>query len=159
MMDWTPEAIETLRRMWAEGAFCGEIGTALGCSKNAVIGKAHRLNLPSRPTPIKKQKPPPPGRPMAVLRAPIPAPIVIAPPQDLVPMRQQVAAKMRDRPNRFAPLLPGSYARRCQMPLWDDGPPQFRRDGTPRMCYKPSRDERTSYCAECAARVFRRVAA
>lgn len=152
-MNWTEEALETLCKMWSEGATASRIGTAIGCGKNAVIGKAHRIGLPTRASPIKMQprtdKPP---RTIADVPPPLPAPIVIAP-------RLATKDRLRDQPMRFPSMLPGAYARRCQMPLWGDGPPQFRRDGTPRMCHKPSRDERTSYCAECAARVFRRIAA
>lgn len=45
---WTPEAIATLRRMWGEGISARDIADAIGdwCSRNAVIGKAHRLGLP-----------------------------------------------------------------------------------------------------------------
>jgi len=53
-MDWTEEAINQLRQMWAEGKSTGEIGKILGVSKNAVVGKAHRLGLESRPSPIKR---------------------------------------------------------------------------------------------------------
>ncbi len=47
-MTWTEERIADLMRMWTAGRTVSYIGTALGVSKNAVIGKAHRLKLPSR---------------------------------------------------------------------------------------------------------------
>ena len=53
-MSWTDEDIENLRKYWAEGHSTAEIGRLIGKSKNAVVGKAHRLSLPSRPSPIKK---------------------------------------------------------------------------------------------------------
>jgi GcrA cell cycle regulator len=53
-MDWTAEAIEALRGFWAEGHSTAEIGRRMGISKNAVVGKAHRLNLPPRPSPIRR---------------------------------------------------------------------------------------------------------
>lgn len=51
---WTDERIATLKRMWGEGATRSQIAAALGggISRNAVIGKAHRLGLASRPSPI-----------------------------------------------------------------------------------------------------------
>lgn len=56
-MDWTAEAIERLRALWAEGHSTAEIGRRMGVSKNAVVGKAHRLQLPARPSPIRRDAP------------------------------------------------------------------------------------------------------
>jgi GcrA cell cycle regulator len=53
-MSWTDERIGTLRKMWEGGATASEIATELGgVSRNAVIGKAHRLGLKARPSPVK----------------------------------------------------------------------------------------------------------
>jgi GcrA cell cycle regulator len=51
---WTEEAIEQLKKLWADGLSTSAIGRALGCSKNAVVSKVHRISLPSRPSPIRK---------------------------------------------------------------------------------------------------------
>jgi GcrA cell cycle regulator len=53
-MDWNLEAIDRLRKMWAEGLSTAEIGRRMGVSKNAIVGKAHRLNLSTRPSPIRR---------------------------------------------------------------------------------------------------------
>lgn len=53
-MDWTDEVIERLRAFWAEGHSTAEIGRRMGVSKNAVVGKAHRLGLTARPSPIRR---------------------------------------------------------------------------------------------------------
>jgi GcrA cell cycle regulator len=50
--EWNEAAIQRLPKLWMEGLSLREIGLALGVSKNAVIGKAYRLALPSRPSPI-----------------------------------------------------------------------------------------------------------
>jgi GcrA cell cycle regulator len=48
-MNWTDERVERLKRLWAEGLSASQIATQLGgVSRNAVIGKVHRLNLPGR---------------------------------------------------------------------------------------------------------------
>ncbi|WBV42284.1 GcrA family cell cycle regulator [Pseudoroseomonas cervicalis] len=73
-MEWTAEAIETLRALWAEGHSTAEIGRRMGISKNAVVGKAHRLNLPARPSPIRREAE------AAAPVAPAPAPAPVAPP-------------------------------------------------------------------------------
>lgn len=57
--DWTFETIQTLRTLWAKGHSTAEIGRRMGLSKNAIVGKAHRLNLPSRPSPITRGDPKP----------------------------------------------------------------------------------------------------
>ena len=53
-MGWTPELVKELKRLWNKGLTTVEIGNQLGMSKNAVVGKAHRLNLEARPSPIKR---------------------------------------------------------------------------------------------------------
>ena len=65
-MEWTPEQVELLSKLWTEGLTTSEIGLRLGVSKNAVVGKAHRLSLVARPSPIKRNensKPPQPKQP------------------------------------------------------------------------------------------------
>ena len=53
-MSWTEERIERLKTMWHDGATASEIAEKLGgVSRNAVIGKAHRLGLEARPSPVK----------------------------------------------------------------------------------------------------------
>lgn len=54
MAEWTKEQVAKLRVLWAEGLSMSDIGARLGFSKNAVVGKAHRLDLPSRDSPIKR---------------------------------------------------------------------------------------------------------
>lgn len=53
-MAWTEYEIETLERMWNAGATAAAIEDRLGRSKSrsAIIGKASRLNLASRPNPV-----------------------------------------------------------------------------------------------------------
>ncbi|MEI7709913.1 MAG: GcrA family cell cycle regulator [Rhodospirillales bacterium] len=54
-MEWNEDVIGRLRELWAEGHSTAEIGRRLGVSKNAIVGKAHRLELPARPSPIKRE--------------------------------------------------------------------------------------------------------
>lgn len=53
-MDWTDERISELTKLWNDGLSTAEIGKMLGISKNAVVGKAHRLHLSARPSPIRR---------------------------------------------------------------------------------------------------------
>lgn len=54
MMQWTKKAEDELRRYWAEGLSAGEIHKRFdgGVSRNAIIGKAHRMGLERRESPI-----------------------------------------------------------------------------------------------------------
>ncbi|WP_305096793.1 GcrA family cell cycle regulator [Croceibacterium aestuarii] len=88
-MSWTDERIAKLTKMWEGGATASQIADELGgVSRNAVIGKAHRLGLKSRPSPVKPNEKPAPKagkaaaqakvaakpRPKAPAAAPAPAP-------------------------------------------------------------------------------------
>jgi GcrA cell cycle regulator len=53
-MVWDEETIRHLRDLWAQGHSTAEIGRRLGVSKNAIVGKAHRLDLDARPSPIRR---------------------------------------------------------------------------------------------------------
>jgi GcrA cell cycle regulator len=58
-MSWTDERIERLTKMWEGGATASQIAEDLGgVSRNAVIGKAHRLGLKARPSPVKPNEVP-----------------------------------------------------------------------------------------------------
>jgi GcrA cell cycle regulator len=75
-MSWTDERIATLTKMWESGATASQIADELGgVSRNAVIGKAHRLGLKARPSPVKANEPKPAPRPKEVeAKAPPKAP-------------------------------------------------------------------------------------
>lgn len=83
-MSWTEERIDRLKAMWTKGATASQIAEELGgVSRNAVIGKAHRLGLESRPSPVKageekEKKPkaaPTPKAPKPVAAKPAPSPV------------------------------------------------------------------------------------
>jgi GcrA cell cycle regulator len=62
--EWPPERVETLKQLWAEGLSASAIAKQIGGTRNAIIGKVHRLNLPRRkpaaprPPRVKREKPP-----------------------------------------------------------------------------------------------------
>lgn len=55
-MSWSDERVEVLKKLWGEGKTAAEIAKQLGegVTRNAVIGKAHRLKLSSRVSPIQQ---------------------------------------------------------------------------------------------------------
>jgi GcrA cell cycle regulator len=81
-MAWTDERIDQLRQMWQNGMTASQIAEQLGgVSRNAVIGKAHRLGLQSRPSPVSQREaaaPAPAPEPVAAPVAAVPEPV--APP-------------------------------------------------------------------------------
>lgn len=143
-MDWTAEAIERLRALWAEGHSTAEIGRRMGISKNAVVGKAHRLNLPARPSPIRRepvgaeprQQIVRPARPAgAAPRTTLPpSPVVVA---AVAP----VAAPPRPVVRPFPRL---SAAKSCCWPIGEPGQAGFRFCTAESIVGKP-------YCPEHAA--------
>ncbi len=75
-MSWTDERIDRLKEMWSRGMTASQIAEELGAvSRNAVIGKAHRLGLQSRPSPVKPNELPVAGA------APAPAPAAAPEPE------------------------------------------------------------------------------
>ena len=49
---WTEERLADLKKLWAEGLSITQIGLEIGVSRNAVVGKVHRMGLPKRQSPI-----------------------------------------------------------------------------------------------------------
>ncbi|AKM07619.1 GcrA family cell cycle regulator [Pelagerythrobacter marensis] len=111
-MSWTDERIATLKKMWEGGATASQIADELGgVSRNAVIGKAHRLGLKSRPSPVKANEP------KKADKAPAPKPAAKKP----VPPRP--APKAADSAPAAAPPRPASPAAGGQsQPLPNPGP-------------------------------------
>jgi GcrA cell cycle regulator len=118
-MSWTEERIERLKTMWANGATASQIADELGgVSRNAVIGKAHRLGLEQRPSPVK------PGEEKEAKKATAPAAAVAKPaapkaeaakPAPAAPTTAQ--APQAGAPQRSAPEMqyrsigPGGFVR------------------------------------------------
>jgi len=108
-MSWTDERIEQLRSMWEKGLTASQIADELGgVSRNAVIGKAHRLGLKSRPSPVKATEKAKPARsaPAPKPAAPTPAPRAAEP----APARPAPAARAEPRPAAAVPPTPAPDA-------------------------------------------------
>src|SRR5215212_9881397 len=105
-MSWTEERIDRLKKMWHDGATASQIADELGgVSRNAVIGKAHRLGLEQRPSPVK------PGEEKEA-KKPAPAPVAAAP-KAAAPAKAG-AAGQEAQPVR--PAAPGHAPRRQLTP-------------------------------------------
>ncbi|MEL6572190.1 MAG: GcrA family cell cycle regulator [Pseudomonadota bacterium] len=114
-MSWTDERVETLKKMWGEGQSASQIAKELGgVTRNAVIGKVHRLGLSNRAGSGGSA----PSKPAAEKKAPA-APKV----------ETKSAIKPKAEPKKVEPELdengiPISAARRAIIPAGQPLPPQ-----------------------------------
>jgi GcrA cell cycle regulator len=110
-VSWTDERIDQLKRMWEKGMTASQIADELGgVSRNAVIGKAHRLGLQSRPSPVKANEAP--------RRKPVPKKA------EPSPTETRVTASPADSPAEVERPLPASSAPAASAP--PAPPPQPR---------------------------------
>jgi GcrA cell cycle regulator len=122
-MNWTDERIATLTKMWEGGATASQIADELGgVSRNAVIGKAHRLGLKSRPSPVKpneekaapkKAADPAPAAKKVKAKAPVAAPKAAqpAPSQPAGEVPSQPLPDPRPDMPRIVSVGPGGFLR------------------------------------------------
>lgn len=162
-MGWTAEKIEQLNKLWSEGMSITEIGKILGMTRNAVVGKAHRLGLAKRPSPIARAPGPrpaaaqptpvaaPPRPAVAMPAAPMiaaaaPAPIAEAPlpPKPAMPAIPQ-PARPRPAPAFRATRVANGPA--CRWPIGDPKSPDFHFCGSPSIEGKP-------YCEKHCAMAY-----
>ncbi|MBV1795981.1 GcrA family cell cycle regulator [Siccirubricoccus sp. G192] len=152
-MDWTAEAIDQLRGFWAEGHSTAEIGRRMGISKNAVVGKAHRLDLPARPSPIRREAEGAAGAPSVPQSRRLPAPREAAPrrPEPALASAPAAARMPAAAPTQNAPAasavvrpFPRLSTRSCCWPLGEPGTPESRFCEAAALTGKP-------YCTDHAA--------
>lgn len=157
-MDWNQDAIARLRAMWDEGLTTAEIGRRLGVTKNAVVGKSHRLLLPPRPSPIRRAVDAQVPRPAAP-RSPGPASpplvtsarVVASVAQTPIVVARVVSAPVQVRPALHAvPSLSKGRTTNCCWPIGDPGTAGFRFCDDTAMASKP-------YCAAHASLAYVKV--
>jgi GcrA cell cycle regulator len=133
-MAWTEDRVETLKKLWADGLSASQIAKQLGgVTRNAVIGKVHRLGLsgratPSRPTSRAAPRPaqartPKPAAAKAAKSTTTPAPAPVKP----------AAAPPMPAPQEAQKLPSGEYATvltlregMCKWPIGDPASTEFR---------------------------------
>jgi len=128
-MSWTDERIEKLTKMWEGGATASQIAEELGgVSRNAVIGKAHRLGLKARPSPVKPNDKP--EKPAPVVKKARPAAEAPSTPQP-APAARPAAAPPRPTTPVNAATTPGDSGQPAapQPRIVSVGPGGFLRQG------------------------------
>jgi GcrA cell cycle regulator len=143
-MDWTTEQITELTRLWSEGLTTSEIGKRLGISKNAVVGKAHRLHLAARPSPIKRTGARPPVFRTTVRLPGAQRPVRMRP--ATVPGEAPAPRPQRE-PQRWTGEVSNNI---CKWPIGHPGDEDFRFCTDKALVGKP-------YCAEHCAVAFVKV--
>ena len=142
-MGWTEERVEILKKLWLDGLSASQIAKQLGgVTRNAVIGKVHRLGLSGRAAPSKPARPafktPRPARPVSAAPS---APRRISEPSS--------GAHAAPTPVRYVDETPGTAtvltlgAHMCKWPIGDPSLDNFT------FCGRRS-EEHGPYCHEHA---------
>src|ERR1700761_2322109 len=165
-MGWTDERVEALKKLWLEGLSASQIAKQLGgVTRNAVIGKVHRLGLSGRGTPSPPSPPVYPAqRPRAAARTPVatPAPRRAAEPV----LRSAAPAPIPDLPGTATVLTLGAHM--CKWPIGDPSQDNFtfcgRGAGDGPYChehsqvaYQPAQARKRSGAAELARSLRRYI--
>jgi GcrA cell cycle regulator len=154
-MSWTDERVSALKKLWSDGLSASQIAKQIGgVTRNAVIGKVHRLGLSGRSTPSRPVKRPPRlARPKPRAAETTLAPAVIAPPP-----RAELPLAVQARTPVGGPLGPlvlsdGAHASiltlrdtMCKWPIGDPADPKFAFCGRKSDC--------GPYCTEHAKVAF-----
>jgi len=130
-VEWTPERIKVLIALWEEGLPTSEIGRRLGVTKNAVVGKVHRLGLKKRQSPI-RQSAATSAQPKKPKKVAAPAPTATKLPSGDVVRLEELTAAM------------------CCWPEGEPGTPEFHFCGKSAVPEKP-------YCEDHCARAYVKV--
>lgn len=145
-MGWTEERVSTLKKLFIDGLSASQIARELGSvSRNAVIGKVHRLGLAGRATPSQPRqgayRPP---------RAPRPVSAVPATPKTSDGAVLDVSKSREPQPRIFREEGPGSATihtldvRMCKWPIGDPASDSFT------YCGKRTTDRKVSFCLDHA---------
>jgi GcrA cell cycle regulator len=169
-MGWTDERVESLKKLWQDGLSASQIAKQLGgVTRNAVIGKVHRLGLSGRAAPSKPARPvfkaPRPARPVAApaapRRAPEPAVAVAAQAQAQTPVHH-----VDEAPGTATVLTLGAHM--CKWPIGDPSSDDFtfcgrRQDDGPycmehaRVAYQPVQTKKRSGANDLARSLRRYI--
>ena len=169
-MSWTDERVELLRQLWLDGKSASQISAALGAglTRNAVIGKVHRLGLAGRAKTSAPSAGPAAPRPASQPRrsAPRPAPsptrmvrgnTALAMVPDTVMEMQPMRMELQEEvvvPMSLRVTIVELKESMCRWPLGDPTSSEFRYCGSPnagsgpycthhgRMAYQPMQDRR-----------------
>jgi GcrA cell cycle regulator len=135
-MSWTDERVEQLKRLWTEGLSASQIARVLGeVTRNAVIGKVHRLGLSGRASPARIERPRYPKPQRRMVKAIMPEPIII-----------EEEPEPEPEPGEWTTVLT-LKERMCKWPIGNPGDNNFR------FCGRKA-GEGASYCMEHSRKAY-----
>jgi GcrA cell cycle regulator len=164
-MGWTDERVETLRKLWLDGLSASQIAKQLGgVTRNAVIGKVHRLGLSGRATPSQPTRP--------TFKAPRPPRPVVSQPSarrmiDHAPAPLPRPVTYVEEPGTATVLTLGAHM--CKWPIGDPATDNFtfcgRRSASEgpycvehaRIAYQPQQMKKKSSASELARSLRRYI--
>jgi len=154
-MEWNEERIAELRRLWSEGFSASQIADRLGgITRNAVIGKAHRLNLPGRPSPIQRQLGERKARQRPAAARPAAERMVLAAVAEPRAAHSSGKIARAPRPFRGGPIDYSAALtltdRNCHWPIGHPNEPGFHFCGAPSSPGRP-------YCTAHCQQAYRKV--
>jgi len=166
-MGWTDERVEALKKLWLDGLSASQIAKQLGgVTRNAVIGKVHRLGLSGRAAPSQPARPafkaPRPARPVA---AQTPRRVEAQPAQPLA--APQMPTVYLEEPGSATVLTLGAHM--CKWPIGDPSADGFtfcgRRTGQDgpycgehaRMAYQPQQARKRTGASDLARSLRRYI--
>ncbi len=142
-MSWTDERVALLKKLWVEGKTAAEIATTLGdVTRNAVIGKAHRLKLSNRVSPIQQNQ-----KTKKPIKASIPANTSEAPEKQRGPKKKDIVIS-RGKGLKLEQLGPSM----CRWPSGDPKAADFGFCGEKSVSGLPYCDEHARVAYQAASR-------
>ncbi|WP_296816187.1 GcrA family cell cycle regulator [Brevundimonas sp.] len=140
-MGWTDERVANLKKLWLDGLSASQIAKQLGgVTRNAVIGKVHRLGLSGRAAPSQPSRPAfRAARPRPTQAPSAPRRIEPAPRAAAAPAQPAPRPAVLDLPGTATVLTLGSHM--CKWPIGDPSSNEFS------FCGRRS-DEGHPYCVE-----------
>ncbi len=168
-MGWTDERVETLKKLWLDGLSASQIAKQLGgVTRNAVIGKVHRLGLSGRAAPSQPTRPVfKPARPARPVVASQPAVRRAVAASEIAPPPPPRPANYVEEPGTATVLTLGAHM--CKWPIGDPSTDGFtfcgRRSGGEgpycnehaRVAYQPQQTKKKSGANELARSLRRYI--
>jgi len=154
MAHWTSDQVAQLQQLWEEGHSTAEIGRRMGLSKNAIVSKARRLNLPPRPSPIRSASTPSSPKPPKAgesegdggvatgVWVPIASLVVSTVPQAVAVVAGSEPVGRHELLSLLSCIGDRVSDRGCCWPIGEPGTPEFRFCGVERV------GGRSPYCPE-----------
>ena len=150
-MAWTEERVAELKKLWAEGHSASQIANQLGgVTRNAVIGKVHRLGLSGRATPSRPVKRPPRlarPKPQISRTGKTNTTTPSTPTAPRLPAEPAASLEPQRLPNGDLVTVMNVKDTMCKWPIGDPADPNFS------FCGRKAQDG-SPYCAEHAKLAF-----